>query len=267
MAFIIYLAKIYIVILLFRFVSTKQELTFNPLGRILAKLTNPVLPNNSNNFIPVLIILLVVVTSLLNSISSNNLEFLNKLMSSLINYIYFFMLFYIVSMIFGSFGNRPIGGGFIALFFRLGLPWVKMTRLFIPINSGKIIIPAIIILFLITTCLTAVINTVFNLIIYQVIGNTAAVFISALATGAYKVFGLLYYMSLIIAFRAIISWVSPDPRNMVVQLVYIITEPVLEPLRKLIPPIGIIDFSAFIAMIAFYFGGMILQGLVSPFIL
>ena len=90
MAFIIYLAKIYIVILLFRFVSTKQELTFNPLGRILAKLTNPVLPNNSNNFIPVLIILLVVVTSLLNSISSNNLEFLSKLMSSLINYIFLY---------------------------------------------------------------------------------------------------------------------------------------------------------------------------------
>lgn len=267
MTFIIFLAKIYIVILLFRFVSTYHELIFNPLGKIISKLTDPFLYKESKSFIAVLIILIVIVTSLLNSISSNSVEFLTKFMSSLINYIYFFMLFYIVSMIFGSFGNRPIGGGFIALFFRLGLPWVKMTRLFIPINSGKIIIPAIIILFLLTTCLTAVINTVFNLLIYQTIGNTAAIFISALATGAYKVFGLLYYMSLIIAFRAIISWVSPDPRNMIVQLVYVITEPVLEPLRKLIPPIGIIDFSAFIAMIAFYFGGMILQGIVSPFIL
>ena len=71
MAFIIYLAKIYIVILLFRFVSTKQELTFNPLGRILAKLTDPVLFKDSKSFIAVLIILIVIVTSLLNSISSN----------------------------------------------------------------------------------------------------------------------------------------------------------------------------------------------------
>ena len=153
-----------------------------------------------------------------------------------------------------------------SLFFRLGLPWVKMTRLFIPINSGKIIIPAIIVVYLLTVCLTAVINTIFNLIIYQSIGNVANVFISAFASSAYKIFGLLYYMSFVIAFRALISWVSPDPRNIIVQLVYTITEPVLEPLRRIIPPIGIIDFSALIAMIGFYFGGMILQNIVRPFI-
>ena len=87
----------------------------------------------------------------------------------------------------------------------------------------------------------------------------ANVFISAFASSAYKIFGLLYYMSFVIAFRALISWVSPDPRNIIVQLVYTITEPVLEPLRRIIPPIGIIDFSALIAMIGFYFGGMILK--------
>lgn len=266
MSFILFLAKFYIVILLFRFVTTKQELVFNPLGKVLAKATNPLLPKNNERFIPLLIAALIIVTSLLYSISSNTLDFQNKLLSVLVNYVHFFMLFYIVSMIFGSFGNRPIGGGFIALFFRLGLPWVKLTRLFIPINSGKIIIPAIIIVYLLTVCLTSVINTVFNLIIYQSIGNTAGIFISSLAAGAYHIFSLLYYMSFVIAFRALISWVSPDPRNIVVQLVYTITEPVLDPLRRIIPPIGIIDFSALIAMVAFYFGGMILQGIVQPFI-
>lgn len=266
MSFVVFLAKCYIVILLFRFVTTKQELIFNPLGKIIAKATNPVLPKNNERFIPLLIAAVIIITSLLYSISSTAVEFQVKLLSILINYAHFFMLFYIVSMIFGSFGNRPIGGGFIALFFRLGLPWVKMTRLFIPINSGKIIIPAIIVVYLLTVCLTAVINTIFNLVIYQSIGNTAGIFISAFASGAYKVFGLLYYMSFVIAFRALISWVSPDPRNIIVQLVYTITEPVLEPLRRVIPPIGIIDFSALIAMIGFYFGGMILQNIVQPFI-
>ncbi len=262
MAFILFLAKCYIVILLFRFVTTKQELIFNPLGKVLAKAVNPLLPKNNEKFIPLLITAIIIITSLLYSISSTAVEFQTKLLSALINYAHFFMLFYIVSMIFGSFGNRPIGGGFIALFFRLGLPWVKMTRLFIPINSGK----AIIVVYLLTVCLTAVINTIFNLIIYQSIGNVANVFISAFASSAYKIFGLLYYMSFVIAFRALISWVSPDPRNIIVQLVYTITEPVLEPLRRIIPPIGIIDFSALIAMIGFYFGGMILQNIVRPFI-
>ena len=208
MAFILFLAKCYIVILLFRFVTTKQELIFNPLGKVLAKAVNPLLPKNNEKFIPLLITAIIIITSLLYSISSTAVEFQTKLLSALINYAHFFMLFYIVSMIFGSFGNRPIGGGFIALFFRLGLPWVKMTRLFIPINSGKIIIPAIIVVYLLTVCLTAVINTIFNLIIYQSIGNVANVFISAFASSAYKIFGLLYYMSFVIAFRALISLFS-----------------------------------------------------------
>lgn len=129
MAFILFLAKCYIVILLFRFVTTKQELIFNPLGKVLAKAVNPLLPKNNEKFIPLLITAIIIITSLLYSISSTAVEFQTKLLSALINYTHFFMLFYIVSMIFGSFGNRPIGGGFIALFFRLGLPWVKMTRL------------------------------------------------------------------------------------------------------------------------------------------
>lgn len=142
----------------------------------------------------------------------------------------------------------------------------KNDETFIPINSGKIIIPAIIVLYILTSCLITVINIVFNIIIYQSIGNTAGIFISSFAGGAYKIFGLLYYMSFVIAFRALISWVSPDPRNIIVQLVYTITEPILEPLRRIIPPIGIIDFSALIAMLGLYFGGMILQGIVYPFI-
>lgn len=36
----------------------------------------------------------------------------------------------------------------------------KNDKTFIPINSGKIIIPAIIVVYLLTVCLTAVINTI-----------------------------------------------------------------------------------------------------------
>ncbi len=266
MFFVIMLAKIYIVILLLYFVSTKQELIFNPLGKMLSRATGPLIKKIGDRFVPLLIIIIVIITSLLYSISSTSEIFQAKLNTILINYIYFFMLFYIVAMILGSFGNRPIGGGVIALLFRLGLPWVKMTRLFVPLNSGKIVIPAIIVVYVLTTCLVVVIDTIFKLLIYQNIGNILQEIISSLALGAYNIFSLLFYMSFIIAFRALISWVSPDPRNMVVQLVYIITEPVLEPLRKIIPPIGFIDFSAFIAIIGFYFGGTILQQLVFPFI-
>lgn len=57
--------------------------------------------------------------------------------------------------------------------------------------------------------------------------------------------------------RALISWIpNLDPYNPAVQFLYQITEPVLEPVRRLIPPLGgTIDIS----MIVVFFALMILQ--------
>ncbi len=54
-----------------------------------------------------------------------------------------------------------------------------------------------------------------------------------------------------IILRALISWVSPDPRNPIVQILHRLTEPVLEPLRKLVPPgaLGGIDISPLLAIV------------------
>lgn len=266
MSFVIFLAKVYIIILLLRSVCSKQELVFNPLGKILAKLTNPILPaKNYNKFIAVWIFGIVMVTSLLFSVSTDINEFSSKFLMAFTDYIYFFMTAYVVFMIIGSLGNRPIGGGITSLCFRLGLPWVKLTRMFIPISSGKIVIPAIITVYLLSSFLLLLINTLFSLLLFKTIGNTLSVYVTILASEAYFLFDLLFYMSVIIAVRALISWFSPDPRNMLVQFIYVITEPVLEPLRRLIPPVGFIDFSALIAVLGFYFSSIILKGLVSPF--
>lgn len=55
----------------------------------------------------------------------------------------------------------------------------------------------------------------------------------------------------IILIRALISWVSPDPRNQLVQVLRKLTEPVLAPLRALAPPekLGGIDVSPLIAIV------------------
>ncbi len=265
MSFIIFLSKIYIIILLLRYVTTTQELVFNPLGKIIATLTNPIIPvKNGNKYIPLWIAGIVIVSSLLYSIASILTVFLLNFNKILVEYIQFFMQSYIVFIIFGSLGNRPIG--YTALFFRLGLPWVKLTRLIIPINSGKIVIPAVIFVYILAVSFTLITQTIFNVVIDQNIGNTLRILISSMANSAYHLFDLLFMMSFIIAARALISWVSPDPRNILVQFIYVVTEPILEPLRKLIPPVGFIDFSALIAMLGFYFSSLVLKGIVSPFI-
>jgi YggT family protein len=66
-------------------------------------------------------------------------------------------------------------------------------------------------------------------------------------------YALQLYMWIIIA-RAVISWVSPDPYNPIVQFLYRATEPVLEPIRRRLPGGGFgIDFSPLIAIFAIFF--------------
>ncbi len=64
---------------------------------------------------------------------------------------------------------------------------------------------------------------------------------------------LTIYMWIIIG-RAIISWVNPDPYNQIVQFLYRVTEPVLAPVRRLMPFKNIgIDFSPIVIILAILF--------------
>ena len=68
----------------------------------------------------------------------------------------------------------------------------------------------------------------------------------------------------ILVIRAIISWVSPDPYNPIVQLLYKLTEPVLRPIRNILfRSVGNIriDFSPLIAIILLSIIRRILMGI------
>ena len=55
--------------------------------------------------------------------------------------------------------------------------------------------------------------------------------------------------SILIIIRVILSWVSLDPRNTLVGRVYRLTEPVLGPVRNLLPSMGGIDFSPILVLV------------------
>ena len=63
---------------------------------------------------------------------------------------------------------------------------------------------------------------------------------------------LMTYFFLIIG-SVILSWVGARMRHPVVPLVYQLTEPVLRPFRKIIPPIAGIDLSPLFALITIRF--------------
>jgi len=66
---------------------------------------------------------------------------------------------------------------------------------------------------------------------------------------------LLWLYSLVIIASALISWVSPDPRNPIAMFLRQATEPVLAPVRRLLPPwkTGGLDLSPLIVLLAIQF--------------
>jgi YggT family protein len=68
-----------------------------------------------------------------------------------------------------------------------------------------------------------------------------------------------YYWIIII--RAVISWVNPDPWNPIVQFLHRVTEPVLAPIRRLLPTWRLgIDLSPLVAILIVVFAQQFLVG-------
>ena len=56
--------------------------------------------------------------------------------------------------------------------------------------------------------------------------------------------------------RAVFSWIEPYPRNRIHRLTFDITEPVIAPVRRLVPPLGGFDISF---VLVFFAVTMVLQ--------
>ncbi len=56
-------------------------------------------------------------------------------------------------------------------------------------------------------------------------------------------------LSILIIIWALMSWFRPDPRKPLVRLLNAIVEPILLPIRAVIPPIGGFSFDAMIAIL------------------
>jgi len=61
---------------------------------------------------------------------------------------------------------------------------------------------------------------------------------------AFKVYSYL------IIFRILLSWVRHNPYQPLIRFIYEITDPYLDIFRRFIPPVGMIDLSPIVAIIA-----------------
>ena len=56
--------------------------------------------------------------------------------------------------------------------------------------------------------------------------------------------------SLVVLAAVVMSWVRVDWRNPLASIVYSLTEPVLAPIRRLLPVMGGLDFSPMVVLLA-----------------
>lgn len=84
-----------------------------------------------------------------------------------------------------------------------------------------------------------------------------AIILAASTTGFQTVavawlFGFVYYLCRILTYaiiiRAILSWFMPRRQNLIMLLLDDITEPLLAPLRRVIPRLGIVDLTPLVAI-------------------
>jgi len=62
---------------------------------------------------------------------------------------------------------------------------------------------------------------------------------------------IIQLYSWVLIARIVLSWIpNVDRSNQIVQFLYQITDPVLEPVRQILPPLGMIDLSPIVVFIA-----------------
>ena len=72
---------------------------------------------------------------------------------------------------------------------------------------------------------------------------------SIIATMGYLLYGLLGLYSLLIFVRIILSWGMVGYSNRVMRFLVNATEPLLGPLRRIVPPVGVFDISPIVAFV------------------
>jgi len=77
--------------------------------------------------------------------------------------------------------------------------------------------------------------------------------------------GLLFdVLTMAIFLRAILSWVAPGQTNRLTNIVYQVTEPLLAPLRRVVPKVGMLDLTPLVAIVLLQLTGYLLIRFLLP---
>jgi YggT family protein len=255
---------IVIVILLLRLLIRPREAFFNPIYGLIYRITNPILipsgyitrDSTLGNILTILalvvlrggVYILLQPMSLLSGIGISFLSLVQLVFQA-------YMAMWVVSLL----SERSFGTPFLLLIDRAFSPLNEVLR-FLGIPSGR----SRLFVFLFLLIFYALLSTVTRYVIIPKAVLSPVSFLYGVGEGLMLVVGLFPgFFSLLIIIGAVLSWVSPDPSNPIVQAIYGINEPLLRPFRRFVPVLGGLDISPIFALLCFQILGRVAQQIVA----
>ena len=258
------IVDILIVLFLLRLLIKQNEAYFDPIYRIIYRITDPLLIPSSfftkNSLYGVLISILVLV--LLRGfiyISIQPMSVITGLGISFMSLTRLLYQCYMVMLIISLLTQRSFGTSFMNMIQRAFMPlyivssWFKVPRKHFYYFS-----------FLFLLILYAFLSLFFHNVLIPTTGLVSFSLLHGLGEGIILIISLFSgFFTMVIIVGALLSWVSPDPYNPVVQAIYGISEPLLAPFRRFVPPLAGLDISPIIAILFFQILGGIGQRIVA----
>ncbi|HET6725294.1 MAG TPA: YggT family protein [Gammaproteobacteria bacterium] len=151
-------------------------------------------------------------------------------------YVLAFMLRFLLQLVRADFYN-PVSQALV----KVTNPLLKPLRRVIPGYFGVDVAAVVIMLLL----------EVFKVVvIFGVLGGFELTALGVILLSLQSLFLLvlqIYFWSIL--FQVVLSWVNPGTYNPVTSILYSLNEPILRPVRKVLPPMGGLDFSPLVVMI------------------
>ncbi len=265
MLFLKSVLDIVILILLVRLLIRPNEAFFHPVYRLLYRLTDPLLlPARYVTRTAVQgIVLTVVAAAVLRGglyVAMEDRSLASGVNMSLQELLGLLFQGYMVVWVMAAVGGRGYGSFLIHVMARALIPVDAALRL-VGIRKGGFLPGSFVLLW--------IAYAFASLVSYSFLEVQDFPSPSLLARGLAQ--GLLLFISLfpfpgffslIIISAALLSWVSPDRANPIVQAIYGISEPLLIPFRRIVPHLGGLDVSPILALLAFQILGGVAQQLV-----
>ena len=264
---------LFILLFFIRIFLTPRDYYFNPFFDSLTRITDPILnlirsphrlsgEGDYSPFVPIFV--LILLHGLLSAVITP-LNISDTIISSFKRYLdLLFQLYAIIAIIIAIIYDYHYST-IVEFSYRMAKPIYAITKRVLPFGRerGYLAIVTLIILHLFLSVFLWEIHSLLNLNL--LFSPEPSFLLKRLIDTLTLLLDLTGFFTFVIIIAALLSWVSPDPRNPVVNLVYSISEPILYPIRRIIPLIAGIDLSPIFAILFLQLINYLGKSLLSPF--